>query len=121
MLKDRKKYWAVLLASLWQVATKHRKQLKTKVQLKRQRRAVRRQIPRAATRKTHRQSPLEIGDRLGKLSKSYIEIMESGNYYMAFRSTTTFEGEMMESETMMTVSGDRTAMQSKSADTETGW
>lgn len=61
----------------------------------------------------------EIGDRLGKLSKSYIEIMESGNYYMAFRSTTTFEGEMMESETMMTVSGDRTAMQSKSADTET--
>lgn len=61
----------------------------------------------------------EIGDRLGKLSKSYIEIMESDNYYMAFRSTTTFEGEMMESETMMTVSGDRTAMQSKSADTET--
>jgi hypothetical protein len=38
---------------------------------------------------------------------------------MAFRSTTTYEGEVMESETMMTVSGDRTAMHSKSAETDT--
>ena len=120
MLKDRKKYWAVLLASLFLAScnqTQETAEDESSTQATAQSSAA------ADTTNSDKENAstesTEIGDRLGKLSKSYIEIMESGNYYMAFRSTTTFEGEMMESETMMTVSGDRTAMQSKSADTET--
>lgn len=120
MLKDRKKYWAVLLASLFLAScnqTQETAEDESSIQ------ATTQSSSAADTTSSDKENAsaesTEIGDRLGKLSKSYIEIMESGNYYMAFRSTTTFEGEMMESETMMTVSGDRTAMQSKSADTET--
>ena len=120
MLKDRKKYWAVLLASLF-LASCNQTQETAEDESSTQ--ATAQSSSAADTTSSDKENAsaesTEIGDRLGKLSKSYIEIMESGNYYMAFRSTTTFEGEMMESETMMTVSGDRTAMQSKSADTET--
>lgn len=120
MLKDRKKYWAVLLASLF-LASCNQTQETAEDESSTQ--ATAQSSSAADTTSSDKENvsaeSTEIGDRLGKLSKSYIEIMESGNYYMAFRSTTTFEGEMMESETMMTVSGDRTAMQSKSADTET--
>lgn len=120
MLKDRKKYWAVLLASLF-LASCNQTQETAEDESSTQ--ATAQSSSAADTTSNDKENAsaesTEIGDRLGKLSKSYIEIMESGNYYMAFRSTTTFEGEMMESETMMTVSGDRTAMQSKSADTET--
>ena len=120
MLKDRKKYWAVLLASLF-LASCNQTQETAEDESSTQ--ATAQSSSAAVTTSSDKENAsgesTEIGDRLGKLSKSYIEIMESGNYYMAFRSTTTFEGEMMESETMMTVSGDRTAMQSKSADTET--
>lgn len=120
MLKDRKKYWAVLLASLF-LASCNQTQETAEDESSNQ--ATAQSSSAADTTSSDKENAsaesTEIGDRLGKLSKSYIEIMESGNYYMAFRSTTTFEGEMMESETMMTVSGDRTAMQSKSADTET--
>ena len=120
MLKDRKKYWAVLLASLF-LASCNQTQETAEDESSTQ--ATAQSGSAADTTSSDKENAsaesTEIGDRLGKLSKSYIEIMESGNYYMAFRSTTTFEGEMMESETMMTVSGDRTAMQSKSADTET--
>ncbi|MPM18362.1 hypothetical protein SDC9_64771 [bioreactor metagenome] len=120
MLKDRKKYWAVLLASLF-LASCNQTQETAEDESSTQ--ATAQSSSAADTTSSDKENAsaesTEIGDRLGKLSKSYIEIMESGNYYMAFRSTTTFEGEIMESETMMTVSGDRTAMQSKSADTET--
>ena len=120
MLKDRKKYWAVLLASLF-LASCNQTQETAEDESSTQ--ATAQSSSAADTTSSDKENAsaesTEIGDRLGKLSKSYIEIMESGNYYMAFRSTTTFEGEMMESETMMTVSGDRIAMQSKSADTET--
>ena len=120
MLKDRKKYWAVLLASLF-LASCNQTQETAEDESSTQ--ATAQSSSAADTTSSDKENAsaesTEIGDRLGKLSKSYIEIMESDNYYMAFRSTTTFEGEMMESETMMTVSGDRTAMQSKSADTET--
>ncbi|NCB65064.1 MAG: hypothetical protein EOM48_02695 [Bacilli bacterium] len=120
MLKDRKKYWAVLLASLF-LASCNQTQETAEDESSTQ--ATAQSSSAADTTSSDKENAsaesTEIGDRLGKLSKSYIEIMESGNYYMAFRSTTTFEGEMMESETMMIVSGDRTAMQSKSADTET--
>ena len=120
MLKDRKKYWAVLLASLF-LASCNQTQETAEDESSTQ--ATAQSSSAADTTSSDKENAsaesTEIGDRLGKLSKSYIEIMESGNYYMAFRSTTTFEGEKMESETMMTVSGDRTAMQSKSADTET--
>lgn len=120
MLKDRKKYWAVLLASLF-LASCNQTQETAEDESSTQ--ATAQSSSAADTTSSDKENAsaesTEIGDRLGKLSKNYIEIMESGNYYMAFRSTTTFEGEMMESETMMTVSGDRTAMQSKSADTET--
>lgn len=120
MLKDRKKYWAVLLASLF-LASCNQTQETAEDESSTQ--ATAQSSSAADTTSRYKENAsaesTEIGDRLGKLSKSYIEIMESGNYYMAFRSTTIFEGEMMESETMMTVSGDRTAMQSKSADTET--
>ena len=120
MLKDRKKYWAVLLASLF-LASCNQTQETAEDESSTQ--ATAQSSSAADTTSSDKENAsaesTEIGDRLGKLSKSYIEIMESGNYYMAFRSTTTFEGEMMESETMMTVSGDRTAMQSKSADIET--
>ena len=120
MLKDRKKYWAVLLASLF-LASCNQTQETAEDESSTQ--ATAQSSSAADTTSSDKENAsaesTEIGDRLGKLSKSYIEIMESGNYYMAFRSTTTFEGEMMESETMMTVSGDRTAMQSKSADTAT--
>ncbi len=120
MLKDRKKYWAVLLASLF-LASCNQTQETAEDESSTQ--ATAQSSSAADTTSSDKENAsaesTEIGDSLGKLSKSYIEIMESGNYYMAFRSTTTFEGEMMESETMMTVSGDRTAMQSKSADTET--
>lgn len=120
MLKDRKKYWAVLLASLF-LASCNQTQETAEDESSTQ--ATAQSSSAADTTSSDKENAsaesTEIGDRLGKLSKSYIEIMESGNYYMAFRSTTTFEGEMMESETVMTVSGDRTAMQSKSADTET--
>ena len=120
MLKDRKKYWAVLLASLF-LASCNQTQETAEDESSTQ--ATAQSSSAADTTSSDKENAsaesTEIGDRLGKLSKSYIEIMESGNYYMVFRSTTTFEGEMMESETMMTVSGDRTAMQSKSADTET--
>ena len=120
MLKDRKKYWAVLLASLF-LASCNQTQETAEDESSTQ--ATTQSSSAADTTSSDKENAsaesTEIGDRLGKLSKSYIEIMESDNYYMAFRSTTTFEGEMMESETMMTVSGDRTAMQSKSADTET--
>ena len=120
MLKDRKKYWAVLVASLF-LASCNQTQETAEDESSTQ--ATAQSSSAADTTSSDKENAsaesTEIGDRLGKLSKSYIEIMESDNYYMAFRSTTTFEGEMMESETMMTVSGDRTAMQSKSADTET--
>ena len=120
MLKDRKKYWAVLLASLFLSSCN---QTQETAEDESSTQATAQSSSAADTTSSDKENAsaesTEIGDRLGKLSKSYIEIMESGNYYMAFRSTTTFEGEMMESETMMTVSGDRTAMQSKSADTET--
>ena len=120
MLKDRKKYWAVLLASLFLLIFN---QTQETAEDESSTQATAQSSSAADTTSSDKENAsaesTEIGDRLGKLSKSYIEIMESGNYYMAFRSTTTFEGEMMESETMMTVSGDRTAMQSKSADTET--
>ena len=120
MLKDRKKYWAVLLASLFLASCNQTQETGEDA---RSTQATAQSSSAADTPSSDKENAsaesTEIGDRLGKLSKSYIEIMESGNYYMAFRSTTTFEGEMMESETMMTVSGDRTAMQSKSADTET--
>lgn len=120
MLKDRKKYWVVLLASLF-LASCNQTQETAEDESSTQ--ATAQSSSAADTTSSDKENAsaesTEIGDRLGKLSKSYIEIMESDNYYMAFRSTTTFEGEMMESETMMTVSGDRTAMQSKSADTET--
>lgn len=120
MLKDRKKYWAVLLASLFLASCS---QTQETAEDESSTQATAQSSSAADTTSSDKENAsaesTEIGDRLGKLSKSYIEIMESGNYYMAFRSTTTFEGEMMESETMMTVSGDRTAMQSKSADTET--
>lgn len=120
MLKDRKKYWAVLLASLF-LASCNQTQETAEDESSTQ--ATAQSSSAADTTSSDKENAsaesTEIGDRLGKFSKSYIEIMESDNYYMAFRSTTTFEGEMMESETMMTVSGDRTAMQSKSADTET--
>lgn len=120
MLKDRKKYWAVLLASLFLAScnqTQETAEDESSTQATAQSSSA--AVTTSSDKENASAESTEIGDRLGKLSKSYIEIMESGNYYMAFRSTTTFEGEMMESETMMTVSGDRTAMQSKSADTET--
>ena len=120
MLKDRKKYWAVLLASLFLAScnqTQETAEDESSTQATAQSSSA--AVTTSCDKENASAESTEIGDRLGKLSKSYIEIMESGNYYMAFRSTTTFEGEMMESETMMTVSGDRTAMQSKSADTET--
>lgn len=120
MLKDRKKYWAVLLVSLFLAScnqTQETAEDESSTQATAQSSSA--ADTTSSDKETASAESTEIGDRLGKLSKSYIEIMDSGNYYMAFRSTTTFEGEMMESETMMTVSGDRTAMQSKSADTET--
>lgn len=120
MLKDRKKYWAVLLASLFLAScnqTQETAEDESSTQATAQSSSA--AVTTSSDKENASAESTEIGDHLGKLSKSYIEIMESGNYYMAFRSTTTFEGEMMESETMMTVSGDRTAMQSKSADTET--
>lgn len=120
MLKDRKKYWTVLLISLF-LASCNQTQETSEEESSSQATAQSSSAANTASSETAEASveSTEVGDRLGKLSKSYIDIMGSGNYYMAFRSTTTFEGEMMESETMMTVSGDRTAMQSKSADTET--
>jgi hypothetical protein len=120
MLKDRKKYWTVLLVSLF-LASCSQPQETSEEESSSQATAQSSSAASTASSKTEAMSAesTEVGGRLGKLSKSYIDIMESGNYYMAFRSTTTFEGEMMESETMMTVSGDRTAMHSKSADTDT--
>ena len=120
MLKDRKKYWTVLLISLF-LASCNQTQETSEEESSSQETAQSSSAANTASSETEEASveSTEVGDRLGKLSKSYIDIMGSGNYYMAFRSTTTFEGEMMESETMMTVSGDRTAMHSKSADTDT--
>jgi hypothetical protein len=120
MLKDRKKYWTVLLVSLF-LASCSQPQETSEEESSSQAIAQSSSAASTASSETEATSAesTEVGGRLGILSKSYIDIMESGNYYMAFRSTTTFEGEMMESETMMTVSGDRTAMHSKSADTDT--
>jgi len=120
MLKDRKKYWTVLLVSLF-LASCSQTQETSEEESSSQATAQNGSAASTASTETEATSAesTEAGDRLGKLSKSYIDIMGSGNYYMAFRSTTTFEGEVMESETMMTVSGDRTAMHSKSADTDT--
>ena len=120
MLKDRKKYWAVLLISLF-LASCNQTQETSEEESSSQATAQSSSAASTASSETEEASveSTEVGDRLGKLSKSYIEIMESGNYYMAFRTTTTVEGEMMEAETMMTVSGDRTAMHSKSAETDT--
>jgi len=120
MLKDRKKYWAVLLISLF-LASCSQTQERSEEESSSQETAQSSSAANTASSDTQQTTAesTEVGDRLGKLSKSYIDIMESGNYYMAFRSTTTFEGEMMESETMMTVSGDRTAMHSKTAETDT--
>ena len=120
MLKDRKKYWTVLLISLF-LASCNQTQETSEEESSSQATAQSSSAASTASSETEEASveSTEVGDRLGKLSKSYIDIMGSGNYYMAFRSTTTFEGEVMESETMMTVSGDRTAMHSKSADTDT--
>ena len=120
MLKDRKKYWTVLLVSLF-LASCNQAQETSEEESSSQTIAESSMAASIASSETEAASgeSTKVGDRLGKLSKSYIEIMESGNYYMAFRSTTTFEGEMMESETMMTVSGDRTAMHSKVAETDT--
>lgn len=120
MLKNRKKYWTVLLVSLF-LASCNQTQKTSEEESSSQAIAESSTATSTAssdTQKTTEEST-EVGDRLGKLSKSYIDIMGSGNYYMAFRSTTTFEGEVMESETMMTVSGDRTAMHSKSAEIDT--
>ncbi len=120
MLKDRKKYWTVLLVSLF-LASCSQTQETAEEENSSQATAQSSSSANAASGEAEAASAesAEVGDRLGKLSKSYIDIMGSGNYYMAFRSTTTYEGEMMESETMMTVSDDRTAMQTKSADTNT--
>lgn len=120
MLKNRKKYWTVLLISLF-LASCNQTQETSEEESSSQATAQSSSAASTASSETEEASveSTEVGDRLGKLSKSYIEIMGSGNYYMAFRSTTTFEGEMMEAETMMTVSGDRTAMHSKSAETDT--
>lgn len=120
MLKDRKKYWAVLLISLF-LASCNQTQETTEEESSSQ--ATAQSSSAASSASNDKDTPsaesTEVGDRLGKLSKRYIEIMESGNYYMAFRTTTTVEGETMEAETMMTVSGDRTSMHSKSAETDT--
>ena len=120
MLKDRKKYWTVLLISLF-LASCNQTQETAEEESSSQSTAQSSSAANTASSETEEASveSTEVGDRLGKLSKSYIDIMGSGNYYMAFRSTTTYEGEMMESETMMTVSGDRTAMHSTTADTDT--
>lgn len=120
MLKDRKKYWTVLLISLFLASCS---QTQETAEEESSSQATTQSSSAASTASSDKETALvestEVGDRLGKLSKNYIEIMESGNYYMAFRTTTTVEGEMMEAETMMTVSGDRTAMHSKSAETDT--
>ena len=120
MLKDRKKYWTVLLVSLF-LASCSQTQETSEEENSSQATAQSGSAASTASSETETTSAesTEVGDRLGKLSKNYIDIMGSGNYYMAFRSTTTYEGEVMESETMMTVSGDRTAMHSKSAETDT--
>lgn len=120
MLKDRKKYWTVLLVSLF-LASCNQAQEKSEEESSSQETAQSSSAASTASSDTAATSAesTEVGDRLGKLSKSYIDIMESGTYYMAFRSTATIEGEVMESDTMMSVSGDRTAMHSKSADTDT--
>jgi len=120
MLKDRKKYWTVLLVSLF-LASCNQAQETTEEESSSQETAQSSSSASTASSDTAATSAesTEVGDRLGKLSKSYIDIMESGTYYMAFRSTATIEGEVMESETMMSVSGDRTAMHSKSAETDT--
>jgi len=120
MLKDRKKYWTVLLVSLF-LASCNQAQEKSEEESSSQETAQSSSAASTASSDTAATSAesTEVGDRLGKLSKSYIDIMESGTYYMAFRSTATIEGEVMESDTMMSVSGDRTAMHSKSAETDT--
>ncbi|MGA9518540.1 MAG: hypothetical protein WBV27_07125 [Trichococcus sp.] len=120
MLKDRKTYWTVLLVSLF-LASCSQTQETAEEESSSQATAQSSSATSTASSDTETASAEsnEVGDRLGKLSKSYIDIMESGTYYMAFRSTTTYEGKMMESETMMTISGDRTAMHSKTAETDT--
>ena len=109
MLKDRNKYWTVLLVSLF-LASCSQTQETSEEENSSQATAQSGSAASTASSETETTSAesTEVGDRLGKLSKNYIDIMGSGNYYMAFRSTTTYEGEVMESETMMTVSGDRT-------------
>ena len=120
MLKDRKKYWAVLLVGLF-LASCNQAQETSEEESSSQTPAQSSAAASATSSDTQKTTAdsTEVGDRLGKLSKGYIDILESGTYYMAFRSTTTIEGEVMESETMMTVSGDRTSIHSKSADTDT--
>lgn len=120
MLKERKKYWIVLLVSLF-LASCNQAQKTDEEKISSQATEQSSTAASEASSETETASAdsAEMGDRLGKISKHYIDIMQSGHYYMAFRSTTTIEGEVMESETRMTVSGDRTAMQSKSAGTDT--
>lgn len=120
MLKDRKTYWTVLLVSLF-LASCNQAQKTSEEESSSQSIADSSTAASTASSETEAASAesTEVGDRLGKLSKSYIDIMGSGNYYMAFRSTATIEDQVMESETMMTVSGDRTSMQTKSAETDT--
>lgn len=120
MLNDRKKYWTVLLVSLF-LASCSQAQETAEEENSSQAAAQSGSLADTASSETEAVSieSTEIGDRLGKLSKSYIDIMESGTYYMAFRSTTTFEGEVMESETAMAISGEETSIHSTSAEMDT--
>lgn len=120
MLKDRKKYWTVLLISLF-LASCNQTQETAEEESSSQATAQSSSAANTASSETEAASvqSTEIGDRLGKLSKGYIDIMESGTYYMSFRSTTTLDGEVMESETAMSISGEKTSIHSTSAEMDT--
>lgn len=120
MLKGRKKYWTVLLVSLF-LASCNQTQETAEEESSSQTTAQSSSTAKTASSETEESAgeSTEIGDRLGKLSKGYIDIMESGTYYMSFRSTATFEGEVMESETAMAISGEKTSIHSTSSEMDT--
>jgi len=120
MRADRKFYWAVMLISLFLTGCNQDGGTPAEESSSQ---ATEQGTPRASDTSGQTQEELDTAAEdtgiLGKLSKNYIEIMGSGSYLMKFRSATTIENEVMESETTMAVSGDKTSIHSTTAETDT--
>jgi len=60
-----------------------------------------------------------VGEELGaRLSGQFVDLMSGDEYLMKYRTTMDFEGQAMEIEAMVAVSGENTAMISKTNDME---